>query len=193
MEDLKDVKVLIIDPSGYSKNLLRQIMLQLGVMNIEAVANTTEALDKMRLQLFDIVFCDENCAPLEPTAFIKALRLDLKTMNVTMPVILVSSGANFALVAQWRDAGGSDVIVKPVSPETIKNRLIALVLNPKAFVTAKSFIGPDRRRAGDRRQFGERPGGGAERRQNHGTEGVIFTTPRVRAADAGEEGEPCRR
>ncbi len=30
MEDLRDVKVLIIDPSGYSKNLLRQIMLQLG-------------------------------------------------------------------------------------------------------------------------------------------------------------------
>ncbi len=133
-------------------------------MNIEAVANTTEALDKMRLQLFDIVFCDENCAPLEPTAFIKALRLDLKTMNVTMPVILVSSGANFALVAQWRDAGGSDVIVKPVSPETIKNRLIALVLNPKAFVTAKSFIGPDR--ASRRRPPPVRraAGGGAERR-----------------------------
>jgi two-component system chemotaxis response regulator CheY len=132
MEELRDVRVLIIDPSGYSKNLLRQILLQLGVGNIEPVANTTEALEKMRTQLFDVVFCDENSGPLEPTAFIKALRLDLKTMNVTMPVVLVSSGANFGLVAQWRDAGGSDVIVKPCSPETIKNRLVSLVLNPKA-------------------------------------------------------------
>ena len=97
MEDLKDIKVLIIDPSGYSKNLLRQILLQIGVQNIEPVANTTEALDKMRLQLFDVVFCDENCAPLGPTAFIKALRFDLQTQNVTLPVILVSSGANFGL------------------------------------------------------------------------------------------------
>jgi hypothetical protein len=64
------------------------------------------------------------------------------------------------------------------------------VLNPKAFVTARTFIGPDRRRSGDRRQFGERPGGGAERRQSRTEEGVIFSTPRVRAADA--EPEPPR-
>ena len=191
MDELKDVRVLIVDPSGYSKNLLRQILLQLGVQNIEPVANTAEALEKMREQLFDLVFCDENCGPLEPTAFIKALRLDLKTMNVTLPVVLVSSGANVGLVAEWRDAGGSDVIVKPTSPETIKNRLVSLVLNPKGFVTARSFIGPDRRRSGDRRQFGERPGGGVERRQNRPEAGVIFTAPRVRASDS--EGEPSPR
>lgn len=189
MDELKDVRVLIVDPSGYSKTLLRQILLQLGVLNIEPVADTAEALDKMRLQLFDVVFCDENCGPLEPAAFIKALRQDLKTMNVTMPVVLVSSGANFGLVAEWRDAGGSDVIVKPVSPETIKNRLVSLVLNPKAFVTAKSFIGPDRRRSGDRRQFGERPHNGEDRRKNRAEAGVIFTTPRLRASD-GESDQP---
>jgi two-component system chemotaxis response regulator CheY len=188
MEDLKDVRVLIIDPSGYSKTLLRQILLQLGVQHIEPVTATTEALDKMRLQLFDVVFCDENCGPLEPADFIRTLRFDLKTLNVTIPVVLVSSGANFALVAEWRDAGGSDVIVKPVSPETIRMRLVSLVLNPKAFVTAKSFIGPDRRRSGDRRQFGERPGGGAERRQNRDDAGVVFVTPRMRTSEA--DGEP---
>ena len=98
MEDLKDVKVLIIDPSGYSKNLLRQIMLQLGLMNIEAVANTTEALDKMRLQMFDVVFCDENCAPLEPTAFIKALRQDLKKRLAD-----AVAKENYELAARLRD------------------------------------------------------------------------------------------
>jgi two-component system, chemotaxis family, chemotaxis protein CheY len=188
MEALKDVRVLIIDPSGYSKTLLRQILLQLGVQNIEPVANTTEALEKMRLQLFDLVFCDENSGPLEPTAFIKALRFDLKTLNVTIPVVLVSSGVNGGMIAQWRDAGGSDVIVKPVSPETIRNRLLALVLNPRSFVTAKSFIGPDRRRSGDRRQFGERPDEGEDRRKSRTEEGVIFTTPRIRASEG--EGEP---
>jgi two-component system, chemotaxis family, chemotaxis protein CheY len=190
MDELKDVRVLIIDPSGYSKGLLRQILLQLGVGSIEPVTNTSEALEKMRLQLFDVVFCDENAAPLEPAAFIKALRLDLQTMNVTMPVVLVSSGVNFAMVAQWRDAGGSDVIVKPVSSETIRNRLVTLVLNPKSFVTAKGFIGPDRRRSGDRRQFGERPHGGEDRRRNRDEAGVIFSTPRVRAADPQSEPSP---
>jgi CheY-like chemotaxis protein len=178
--ELKDLNVLIVDSSGYSKNLLRSILITLGVSQISSSGSAGEAAEELRKQLFHVVFCDENIT--DPMAFIKSLRIDLNTMNVTIPVILVSSGANFGMVAQWRDAGGSDVIVKPISPAAIQSRLVALVLNPKAFVTARSFVGPDRRRSGDRRQFGERTPAGIDRRSGN-QDGVVFATPRVMESD----------
>ena len=183
MQELKDLNVLIVDSSGHSKNLLRQILLGLGVTNISPHGSTAEALDAMRLQLFHVAFCDENSGPLEATDFIKALRSDLETRNVVIPVVLVTCGADFQVVAQWRDSGGSDVVVKPVSPMVIQSRLVALVLNPKPFVTTKTYIGPDRRREGERREDGERSPYGRDRRRNTEQDGVVFTAPRTIDSD----------
>ena len=188
MHELKDLNVLIVDSSGFTRNLLRQILLSLGVTNISAHGSTAAALEVMRQELFHVAFCDENSGPLAPTAFIKALRSDLQTMNVIMPVVLVTSGADVGMVARWRDSGGSDVVVKPVSPMVIQSRLISLVLNPKPFVTTRSFIGPDRRHAGERRHFGERLPV-VDRRSGETQDGVVFTAPRTIESDA-EPGAP---
>ena len=166
MGEFKHLSALIIDPSGHSKKLIRTILLSIGLHRIWPVSHTNVAIDTLRQQSFDIVFCDEKVGPLSPESFIKKLRCDLRTSNVTVPVVLISCGMSRDHVSAWRDAGGSDVIVKPLSPETLRLRLKSLVWEPKDFVTAKSFIGPDRRRSdgGERRQFGERRPLGADRR-----------------------------
>jgi hypothetical protein len=96
---------------------------------------------------------------------------------VILPIVLVSPGTNHGAVAAWRDMGGNDVIVKPVSLETVENRLQTLILAPKLFVTAKAFIGPDRRHPRyERRQFGERRPGGEDRRgRSNGAK--VFAAP----------------
>ena len=188
MHELKDLNVLIVDSSGFTRNLLRQILLSLGVTNLAAHASTAAALDAMRQELFHVAFCDENSGKLAPTAFIKALRADIETKNIIIPMVLVTTGADVKMVAQWRDSGGSDVVVKPVSPMVIQSRLISLVLNPKPFVTTRSFIGPDRRHAGERRHFGERLPV-TDRRRSETQDGVVFTAPRTIETDA-EPGAP---
>src|SRR6185312_10481349 len=117
-----------------------------------------------------------------PFAFLKALRRDLETRDVTVPVVLISSGADYSKVTAARDAGMNDVIVKPVSMETIERKLLSLILAPKAFVTAKAFVGPDRRGSGDRRQFGERPAM-TERRGSRPAGSVFAIAPRLNPGD----------
>lgn len=184
MEELKQLNIFIIDPSGNSKRLLRTILMSMGIQKIWCASRTDEALETMRQGLFDVVFCDENVGPLSPDVFVKALRCDLTTANVTVPVVLVSSGTGRGRVAVWRDAGGSDVIVKPLSAEVMQLRLKALVLDPKAFVTTKGFIGPDRRRGStERRQFGERRPPIRDRR-HRSEEGIVFSLTTNRAPEA---------
>jgi CheY-like chemotaxis protein len=182
MQEFREIRTLVIDPTGNSKTLLRRILANLGVMGVKAVDGTDDALLAMRQDLYTVVFCDELAGPLDPFAFLKALRRDLETRDVTVPVVLVSVGAEFSKVAAARDAGMNDVIVKPVSVDTIERKLISLVLEPKAFVTAKGFVGPDRRRAGDRRQFGERAA--RDERRGKATDGSIFAiSPRIGPGD----------
>lgn len=172
MGGLEEKNVLIIATAAHSKNLLRQLLNALGIARLTSVSETGEALSLLRMRFFDLVFCDEAVGRHSPAQFIRALRSDLTTTNVVVPSVLVSSAAKFDKVREWRDAGGNDVIVKPVSPEVVKLRIAHLVLAPKAFITTKTFIGPDRRREGDRRGAASRPYA-PDRRQGT-AEGTVF-------------------
>lgn len=181
--NLQDIRVLILDEKGHGRSLLRSLLLSLGLQRIVALTNTTEALAVLRDERFDLMFLDELAGPLNPVAFIKALRRDLSTRDVTMPVVLVSAGAGRRQIMLARDAGANDVISKPVSAETVERKLRTLLFAPQTFVTAKTFMGPDRRRASDdRRQFGERRP--AFERRGQSQNGTVFVCPpRVRSDD----------
>jgi CheY-like chemotaxis protein len=178
MGEFRDIRTLVVDPSGHSKAFLRSLLTNLGVSDVATVAGTDEALLSLRIEVFSIVFCDELAGPLDPFAFLRALRRDLTTRDVTVPVVLVSAGADGSKIKAARDSGMNDVIVKPVSVGTIERKLRSLLHAPKPFVTAKEFVGPDRRRLGeDRRQFGERRPG--EDRRGTSSAASVFDVSRL--------------
>lgn len=157
MSEFKHIRPLIIDPAGHSKALLRKLLMAFEVDQVMSTNATDEALIMLRREPYSIVFLDEMAGPLKPLHFLKMLRRDLNTSDVTIPVVLVSAGADTAKISAARDAGMNDVISKPVSVQTIERKLRSLLVEPRPFVTAKSFVGPDRRHSKeDRRQFGER-------------------------------------
>ena len=190
MEELRDRDVLILDAAGHTRTLLRQILALLGVSRVATAGNSDEALALLREKAFDIIFCDENARPHSPAEFVKSLRCDVTTLNVVVPLVLVSTAARFEKVKEWRDAGGNDIVVKPISPEAIKQRMASLVLCPKPFVTSKGFIGPDRRRNEDeRRHLGERHPTAPDRR-NGPEQGSVYAAPRVRILEPAPDGNP---
>jgi len=173
MSDFREISTLIVDPTGHSKGLLKGLLTTLEVGRVTAVNNTDEAFLALRREVFSVVFCDEFAGPADPFLFLKTLRRDLTTRDVTVPVVLVSAGADYPKILAARDAGMNGVVAKPVSAETIERKLRSLLLAPRVFVTAKAFVGPDRRRAGeDRRQFGERHSG--EDRRGRSADGAVF-------------------
>jgi two-component system, chemotaxis family, chemotaxis protein CheY len=188
MDDLTAKEVLIVDASGHSRRLLRQIFALLGLPNVMCTNSTSDALAILRDKCFHVVFCDESTSPHSPADFVKSLRCDLSTGNVIIPMVLISSAAKFDEVKEWRDAGGNDVIVKPISTEVMKARIASLILNPKPFVTARTFIGPDRRRAAsDRRLDLERHLSVHDRRQ--GTQhGTVYALSRHQHSEGDQDG-----
>lgn len=184
MSEFKDILPLIIDPAGHSKALLRKLLAGFGIATIVSTRSTDEALLVLRREHFSIVFLDEMAGPLKPLAFLRMLRRDLNTRDVTVPVVLVSAGADAPKIMAARDAGMNDVIAKPVSAQTVERKLRSLLVAPRPFVTAKGFVGPDRRRMqADRRQFGERPSRHERRGKKPGS--VFAIGPRLSPEEPG--------
>jgi two-component system, chemotaxis family, chemotaxis protein CheY len=153
MSGFENLHVLKIDTVGHGARLLRRILKELAVENFEVFRSAKNTLPRMRKQRFDVVFCDDSVGFAQAVAFVKALRRDINTCDPTVPVFLLTAGLCRSDVEIARDAGINDVITKPVSIETIRRKLESVLLNPSAFVAAKTFLGPDRRRSSERQPY----------------------------------------
>jgi DNA-binding response OmpR family regulator len=151
------IRLLIVDKTSHGKNLLRGILLTLGVQRLESRDDALSALHLLRQERFDLVFCDEWLEPMSAEAFLTALRRDAQSYDMTVPVIMVTAGADRKHIELVRDAGVNDVIVKPVSIETVRRKLLAHLCRAQPFVAAREYLGPDRRKDGERRRVWRGP------------------------------------
>ena len=119
------IRVLIVAKTSHGKMLLRGILLALGVQNHDSRDDALSALQLLRLERFDLVFCDEWLEPMSAEAFLAALRHDTQSYDMAVPVIMVTPGTDRRHIELVRDAGVNDVIIKPVSIETVRRKLMA--------------------------------------------------------------------
>lgn len=171
MPNYDSVRVLIVDPNDFSRNLLCAQVALLGIKECGRKRHTNEVLSLLRVEHFDVIFCDEDAG--DVAEFMNALRHDLSTCNIYVPVILVAQRIQQQQIEFARDVGMHDAIVKPVSAATIERKLNACLCAPRSFVNAKSYVGPDRRSGVRSRRAFERSG--APERRGLTSEPVTIT------------------
>ena len=172
MRALAEVRVLIVGWKPNSSQFLRNVLTSLGLPAFTRVARTDEALAMMREHGFEMVICTGEAEPLNPSDFTRAVRHDVHGRDPTIPVFIVTSGCTAKDIQLMRDAGADDIFCPPMSAEAIIKKLDRVLLNWRRFVTTKGFIGPDRRRAGNREVPGE------DRRVSEST--VFVQPPRIK-------------
>jgi CheY-like chemotaxis protein len=170
MEDLSGIQVLVIDSVGHVRKLLRHLLGLLRVAGISEMGDTREALAALRERPFDAIFCDENAGPDPALEFCRALRRDEQSMNMMVPIVLVTAAARSDTVSNWRDAGGNVALAMPLSAGAVMARLGPVLKSPRGFVVSPAFVGPDRRK-------GDAPYPGSNRRRER-AEGVKLLRPR---------------
>jgi CheY-like chemotaxis protein len=140
------LKVLIVDGKRANGKLLVGILASLGIRDMVTLESSEAALEELRLNTFDVVFCDEECSPLNPAVFSRLVRKDPKSRSHRVPIILMSGAPQRRQVEIARDCGINDFLAVPISVNTVKKKLESVVFAPKPFVTSDDFAGPDRRR-----------------------------------------------
>jgi DNA-binding response OmpR family regulator len=131
------------------RQMLVDVLRSLGTRNIKEASDGKAGLDALATFCPDIIFCEWEMPELNGIDLAHAIRGDVNAMHRMTPIIFVTAHTQIRHVTLARDAGVTEYLAKPFSARLIYSRICAVLEQPRAFVEAESFIGPDRRRRHD--------------------------------------------
>jgi len=160
---LDNVNILVIDDNKHMANLVIEILHALGVKKTRQAGDAAKAFQELRHFLADVIIVDWHMEPLDGLDFVRLVRTAKDSPSPYVPIIMLSGYTEYRRITEARDAGINEFLAKPISAKSIYQRIAAIIDNPRPFIRAKNYFGPDRRR----RNTGP-PRHVAERRKDEG-------------------------
>tara|TARA_R110002096_G_scaffold257381_1_gene450832 strand:- start:163022 stop:163543 length:522 start_codon:yes stop_codon:yes gene_type:complete len=145
--EIQDLSVLIVDSNVFIAKTLSTILEAFGVRKIILCKTLGEAEKKFYNSALDCVFVDFIMEDRTGIEFIKKIRTNPSSKNNSdLPIILDTGVTDVNTIVMARDAGVTEVISKPFSPEQVLQKLDNAVNNRRDFIDVDEFVGPNRRR-----------------------------------------------
>ena len=110
--------------------------------NVTAVSDGREMSRAMADHRVDLIILDVMLPGEDGLSLARYIR-----EGSDVPIIMLTGRTEFKTVTMARDAGGNELLAKPVSVYSLYKRIAALALTPRKFIRTPTFFGPDRRRA----------------------------------------------
>lgn len=126
--------------------LIRNVLFSLGVKDVADASDGQAAMEVMKSFKPQLILCDLRMTPMGGLQFVRTLRADASSPCRFVPVIMVTAYADLTTVAEARDVGVTEFMAKPLSAAALEKRIARVLHDPRPFVEAPHFVGPDRRR-----------------------------------------------
>lgn len=117
----KNTPVLIVDDYKTMLRIIRNLLKQLDIENVEEATDGQEALTKLRAGSFGLVISDWNMAPMTGLDLLKEVRADARLKST--PFIMITAESKTENVIAAKQAGVSNYIVKPFNAETLREKI----------------------------------------------------------------------
>jgi two-component system chemotaxis response regulator CheY len=144
LENLSEVRVLLVAHKGSSTQILRTVFNIAGMTKVISVDEPRRAIELLCTEHFHAIFF-EGALEHDGMPFAQAARRLPAMLNPMIAIFAVFPEARRRDVETARDLGVHDVICRPVSPKTVMTKLRAVLAAPRPFIAAPGFFGPDRR------------------------------------------------
>ncbi len=146
--DFSGFDVLVVDPHDYFRMLVVRMLHGFGFPDPRTTASPAMALDLMCRTRVDLLITELSLDGSVPVGlrFVRSVRRLGRIRNPEVPIIATSGYSQRRNVLAARDAGVTEFIAKPLSPDRLFHRIAMIVDHPREFVRTRSYAGPDRRR-----------------------------------------------
>ncbi|MBF0354816.1 MAG: response regulator [Alphaproteobacteria bacterium] len=178
--NLERLSVLLVEDNAYIRDILESLLKTLGFGWVATAKNGQDAVEFLRLVAgkhgasgtmgIDLVISDLIMSPINGLLLLRWVRTSKDSPNRFMPFIMLSGAADRAYVEQSRDLGATEFLAKPFSVQSIYQKLLLLIDNPRQFVVTHHYLGPDRRR-----KHGVAPEGEERRKTQEQDVAVVYS------------------
>ena len=143
---LEGLVVLVAEANPYLRRLTRMMLMNLGVKSIYESTDGIAALEAIRTVNPDVMIMDWDMPVLDGREVMRIVRTPGDFPKANLPIIMLTDlGLQSRVTASMR-LGVHEFLVKPISPKTLQQRLLGIILNPRPMVRAGKFYIPMPRR-----------------------------------------------
>jgi two-component system, chemotaxis family, chemotaxis protein CheY len=144
---IENLAILIVDESQYMRKLTRTMLMNIGVKAIFEAGDGVAALDAIRSANPDVAIIDWELPVLSGLQVVKIVRSPDVFPKPHLPIIMMSTGASRADVAEAMRLGVNEFLVKPTSPRALQDRLLSIVVKPRRMLQVGNHVVPEPRAA----------------------------------------------
>ncbi len=126
-----DISVLIIDDQRAMRSIVRQLLSQIGIHDVQESRNGEKALNRLNdpsNEDPDVIICDLHMDKMDGLEFCNLVRRDKEH---DIPIIILTGDSDKFLHEVSKQVGAVEVVMKPVSaPELLEKIKAALGFAP---------------------------------------------------------------
>jgi CheY-like chemotaxis protein len=143
--DVRQWKVLLIEPNKYEAQIVADLLRFAGVQSIRIETRSASALDAAELGAFNMILMELDCEGVDGIAFTRRLRRMQRSPSRKATMILLTKRLSRPVAEACRIAGANAAVAKPVSNATLLNTINKVLANPRPFIEGANYVGPCRR------------------------------------------------
>lgn len=131
---LKDLDILIVDDNANMRLLVRTILRSFGLPDARQARDGTTALAELERRVPSLIISDWEMAPMNGLDFIKAVRKVGREPLCFVPIIVLTAHASRPLIEQAFACGATQMLVKPVTPANLLQRINWVLEDDRPFM-----------------------------------------------------------
>lgn len=115
------MKFLVVDDFSTMRRIVRNLLKELGFVNVDEAEDGAVALQKLSNSAFDFVVTDWNMPNMDGLTLLKHIRAAPTLKH--LPVLMITAEAKKENIIAAAQAGASGYIVKPFTAATLNEKL----------------------------------------------------------------------
>ena len=128
--EASSLRALVIDDQRTMRAIIRRLLSQIGVHNVDEAEDGEQAIEKLRNPTADkpdIIICDLHMENMDGMDFCNHVRRDKNDDIRHLPVIILTGEQDTFVHDVTKQVGATTVLVKPVSAADLKSQIEAAV------------------------------------------------------------------
>lgn len=117
----KNIKILVVDDFPTMRRIIRNLLKELGFVNVEEAEDGAAGLEKVKDGSFQFVISDWNMPNMDGLSMLQAIRADAALAKT--PVLMVTAEAKKENIIAAAQAGANGYVVKPFTAATLDEKI----------------------------------------------------------------------
>ncbi len=144
---IQQLTVLVVDDNQFMRKLVRGLLLNIGVNTVLEAGDGLEALEEIRNSRPDMVILDWEMPLLNGPELVRIVRSPGAFPAPDIPIIMLTAFGERGRILESVQIGVNEFLCKPVSAKALYDRIVSILVKPRANVRLGEYYGPEPRRS----------------------------------------------